>query len=174
MQINESLSKNADTAAEYKMIKDHIERTYQRSEADGRFILCLLTKPSIFNLTGSFQKAKSILLRSKKNGSMSIRVAYNDFMCEYEQPNHMKKLSNLEVTANSYYIPHHVVHKLTSSTTKYEVVFNASVVDESGTSINDHLLIGPTLKPELFDVILKLCSYRVAFCADIQKCIEKY
>jgi hypothetical protein len=43
------------------------------------------------------------------------------------------------------YIPHHAVIRESSSTTKLRVVFNASCKTRNGTSINDHLLVGPKL-----------------------------
>lgn len=44
-------------------------------------------------------------------------------------------------------------------------------MNASGTSLEDHLLTGPTLQSKLFDVILKfrLHRNRIAFCADIQE-----
>lgn len=53
-------------------------------------------------------------------------------------------------------------------TTKYRVVFNASAVDESDTSLNDQLLTGPTLQSELFDTIIKFRSHLIAFSGDIE------
>ncbi|XKL64382.1 hypothetical protein PGB90_004468 [Kerria lacca] len=128
------------------MIGGHFEKTYRIE--NGHFVLRLPTRASIVNLRGSLHKAKSMLLKLERRRSLVIRTAYCDFMSEYKQLNHMRKLSNSEISAYSYYIPHYIVSKLTSTTTKYRVVFNAFAIDESGTSLNDHLLIGPILQPE--------------------------
>lgn len=162
-----SSSKTSETIFEHKMIEDHFESTYERLD-DGKFQLRLPTRSNIVNLNGSFPKAKAMLLKSECKRSDIVRAAYCDFMLKYKELGHMSELSNPEIVPNSYYIPHHIVSKLSSSTTKYRVVFNASANDNSGTSLNDCLLTGPTLQPELFDTIIKFRSHRVAFCADIE------
>ncbi len=162
-----SSSKTSETILEHKMIEDHFESTYERL-ADGKFQLRLPTRPNIVNLNGSFPKARSMLLKSEYKRSDVVRAAYRDFMSKYKEFGHMRQLCSPEVAVNSYYIPHHIVCKLSSSTSKYRVVFNASAIDNSGTSLNDCLLTGPTLQPELFDTIVKFRSHRIGFCADIE------
>ena len=51
-----------------------------------------------------------------------------------------------------YYFPMHTVRKETSSTSKVRVVFNASAKTASGTSLNDHLLVGPMEHSTIIDV----------------------
>ncbi len=48
---------------------------------------------------------------------------------------------------STYYLPMHSVVKETSSTTKLMVVFDASAKTTSGASLNDCLMVGPTLFP---------------------------
>lgn len=52
---------------------------------------------------------------------------------------------------DSYYIPYHCVLKESSSTTKQRVVFDASArdVDLHFQSLNENLLNGPRLQPDL-------------------------
>lgn len=94
--------------------------------------------------------------------SNSTRAAYCKFMQDYESLGHMRKLVNPSFDANSYYIPHHIVHKETSTSR-----FNASFEDDSGLSLNDCLLSGPVLQPELFDIVINFCRYLIAICCDI-------
>ena len=164
-----SSSKNSETLLEHKLIEEHFESTYKRLE-NGKFQLELPKRSTIVNLNGSFGKARSMLIKSeqKRKHNPTIDKAYCEFMFKYEQLNHMTKLSNPEILKNLFYLPHHIVTKITSSTTKNRAVFNASSIDESGTSLNDQLLIGPTLQPELFDTIIKFRLHSVAFCADIE------
>ncbi|XP_065218644.1 uncharacterized protein LOC135844395 [Planococcus citri] len=162
--IFESNPKEAEKPAEHVEIEKHFESTYQR-DSTGRFVLRLPVKPSINVLNGSFNKAKVMLLKNEKKSS-AVREAYCKFMNEYENLNHMKKIESFDV--NSYYIPHHMVVKNTPTDTKYRVVFNASCNDKSGTSLNDHLLSGPTLQPELFDNVISFRQFIIAYCADIK------
>ena len=50
---------------------------------------------------------------------------------------------------NVYYLPMHAVHKLSSSTNKLRVVFDASAKTQTGVSLNDTLMVGPTIFPPL-------------------------
>lgn len=63
-----------------------------------------------------------------------------------------------------------MVQKMSSTTTKYRVVFNASRRDDSKTSLNDHLMVGPVIQRQLFDILVKFRTYNIAgYCADITK-----
>ncbi|XP_065224341.1 uncharacterized protein LOC135848369 [Planococcus citri] len=168
-ELNDSyVSHKDDVCLEYKLIEEHFEKTHTRAE-DGRFIVRLPTKPTIDVLNGSYSKALAMLKRSEKHTPKDIRKEYVNFMTEYEQLGHMRKLSASEAQLAKYFIPHQMVCKPTSTTTKYCVVFNASSIDLSGTSLNDHLMIGPTLQPELFDNMVRFRFFIIAFCADIEK-----
>jgi len=63
----------------------------------------------------------------------------------------------------------HAVRKEHSTTTKVRVVFDASAKSSSGISLNDTLLVGPTIHPSLTDVLLRFRSHRIALTADVSK-----
>ena len=63
----------------------------------------------------------------------------------------------------------HVVYKTSSSTTKIIAVFDASAKSASGVSLNDTLLVGPTVHPSLIHVLLRFQMYRIALTADESK-----
>ena len=48
-----------------------------------------------------------------------------------------------------FYLPMHAVRKDSSTTTKIRAVFDASTKSSSGVSLNDTLLVGPTVHPPL-------------------------
>ena len=68
-----------------------------------------------------------------------------------------------------FYLPMHVVRKESSSTTKVRAVFDASAKSTSGVSLNDTLMVGPTIHPSLVDVLLRFRFHRVALIADISR-----
>ena len=68
-----------------------------------------------------------------------------------------------------YYLPKHAVMKESSTSTKICVVFDASARASNGISLNDSLLIVPTLHPKLETILLCFRTYPVAITADISK-----
>ena len=54
-----------------------------------------------------------------------------------------------------FYLPIHAVRKESSTTTKVRAVFDASAKSSTGVSLNDLLLVGPTIHPLLIDVLLR-------------------
>ena len=68
-----------------------------------------------------------------------------------------------------YYFSMHAVHKETSSTSKVRIVFDASAKTASGTLLNDHLLIGPTLHPTIIEILLRFRRLRVALTTDVSR-----
>ncbi|GFX43107.1 integrase catalytic domain-containing protein [Trichonephila clavipes] len=69
----------------------------------------------------------------------------------------------------SLYLPHHGVVRDTSCTTKLRVVFDASSKTSSGLSLNDLLMVGPRVQPELFPILMQFRIFSVAICSDVEK-----
>ncbi|GFW07384.1 integrase catalytic domain-containing protein [Trichonephila clavipes] len=69
----------------------------------------------------------------------------------------------------SLYLPHHGVVRDTSCTTKLRVVFDASSKTSSGLSLNDLLMVGPRVQPELFPILIQFRIFSVAICADVER-----
>ena len=67
------------------------------------------------------------------------------------------------------YLPMYVVRKEESTTTKLRVVFNASAKSSTGVSLNDSLLVGPTVHPPLINVLLWFRTHCVALTTDVSK-----
>ena len=63
----------------------------------------------------------------------------------------------------------HAVHKQSSTTTKIRAVFDASMKSASGITLNDLLLVRPTVHPQLVDVLVRFRMHRIAHVADISK-----
>ena len=64
--------------------------------------------------------------------------------------------------------PHHPVILPEKSTTKLRIVYDASSSIE-GPSLNQCLETGPNLLPELIDILIRLCSYKIALISDIKQ-----
>lgn len=96
------------------------------------------------------------------------RAEYSAFMSEYSALNHMTLISP-QVAQKLYFLPHHCVRKLDSTTTKLRVVFDGSAKTTSGLSLNDILCAGPTIQPKLFDTLMRYRCNRIALSGDICK-----
>ena len=78
--------------------------------------------------------------------------------------------ADLEKPPNEvFYLPIHVVCKESSTTTKVRAVFDASAKTSTGISLNDTLLVGPTVHPPLVDVLRRFRSHRIALIADVSR-----
>ena len=54
-----------------------------------------------------------------------------------------------------FYLPMHSVRKESSMTTKIRAVFDASMKTASGVSLNDTLMVGPTVHPSIVHVLIR-------------------
>ena len=93
-------------------------------------------------------------------------------MREYMELGHAEKVPNEDLdkdTSGVFYLPIHAVYKASSSTTKIHAIFDASAKSSSGISLNDTLLVGPTVHSPLIDVLLRFQSHRIGLIADVSK-----
>lgn len=99
----------------------------------------------------------------------SYKQMYVNFMTEYEQLGHMVEVAPPDPTTPHYYIPHFGVWNHDSTTTVLRVVFDASCPTSSGQSLNDLLMVGPTVQPDVFTHLLRIRLNRWMLCGDITK-----
>ena len=93
-------------------------------------------------------------------------------MEEYFQMGHAESVpvTDLEKSQQEvFYLPMHAVRKESSSTTKIRAVFDASAKSSSGVSLNDTLLVGPTVHSPLIDVLLRFRFHRIALTTDVSR-----
>ena len=68
-----------------------------------------------------------------------------------------------------FYLPMHAVVKQSSTTTQLRVVFDSSAKTKSGASLNDQLLVGPTVRAPLIDVLLRFRQHKVVLTTDVSR-----
>lgn len=69
------------------------------------------------------------------------------------------------------YLPHHLVIREDTVTTKIRLVFDGSAKGVGCPSLNDALESGPNLNPELLAVLMRLRKFPIVWIADITKAI---
>ena len=97
---------------------------------------------------------------------------FHDVMEEYLKLGHAELVPVADLQKpdyESFYLPMHVVLKESSTTTKVRAVFDASAKSSSGFSLNDTLLVGPTVHSSLVDVLLRFRHHRYALTTDVSK-----
>ncbi len=151
---------------------DHFQKTHSRNE-EGRYIVRLPVKSVPFSLGDSRDQASRRFYQNRQ--SLQRKGKYKNFtqaLQEYEELGHAEPVpvDNLATPKSSvFYLPSHGVVKLSSTTTKLRIVFDASATTTSGFSLNDILLPGPNLYPMLTDVILRFRTHLIGMSADISK-----
>ena len=80
---------------------------------------------------------------------------------------HMTKINiSPEEITKHYFLSHHAVIKESSNATRLRPIFNASARNSEGNSLNDHLMIGVNLLPDIVLTVDRWRCYRYVFVAD--------
>ena len=66
-----------------------------------------------------------------------------------------------------HYLPHHAVIRRDKETTRLRVVYDASS-KTNGVSLNSCLYTGPSLPKNIFDILIRFRSFKVAMISDIE------
>jgi len=149
--------------------EESFQNKYKQT-VDGRFQVSLPfpKDPSVLGefKTNALKRLQGMERRFQRDPQ--FRKRYVAFMDEYIKLGHMSALPNSEISAVNY-LPHHAVIKETSTSTKLRVVFDASCPTTSGKSLNDYLLIGPTIQPEVFEILIRFRQHPYVLTGDIVK-----
>ena len=103
----------------------------------------------------------------KKKLNAEFKENYSAVFKEYLDLGHLTEVKN--PTNDGFYLPHHAVIKETSATTKLRVVFDGSAKTSSGISVNETLLVGPTIQDDIFTLLLRFRLHNYVISADIAK-----
>jgi len=119
--------------------------------------------PSI-DINDSLQIAIALYARTevRLQSRLEISRLYHDFFRAYLELGHMEPVTE-KVSVRTIYIPHHAVIRELSSSTKLRVVLNASCKIRNGTSLNDHLLVGPKLQQDLPAIVARWRQWRYVY-----------
>jgi hypothetical protein len=100
----------------------------------------------------------------------NLKQQYNKFLDEYQEMQHMSLIEEADDSnLPSYYLPHHAVLNEESETTKLRVVFDGSCQSNSGLSLNDILMTGPTIQEDLISIVMRFRQYPYVITADVSK-----
>jgi len=162
---------------EEEAVERHFVETTTTDET-GRFIVRLPRQSQDLQLGNSYTMTKYRFqqLERKLTRNQELPKEYTKFMDEYLSLGHMQLVpeedDNLYDNSSNKlicFLPHHAVFKESSTTTKTRVVFDASAKSTTGVSLNDMLMVGPTIQQDLLSIILRFRMHRYVMTADISK-----
>lgn len=170
-ETEEILTATKTLSRDEQECENQFKATHSR-DATGRYIVKLPFKDSADKLGDSKSKAfrQMTNLQHKFSSNESYAKLYKEFIEEYEQLNHMKRVENTQCEPEKvYYLPHHGVYREHSLSTKLRVVFNGSSKTTTGYSLNQILHSGAKLQLNLFNVLIWFRMFQYVFFADIEK-----
>ncbi|XP_076243414.1 uncharacterized protein LOC143184816 [Calliopsis andreniformis] len=155
---------------EERKAEQHFVLNNTRDAQTGRYVVRLPIKDNVPALGESYSMAKGRFcsLERKFSKNLDLKVQYLEFLNQYLRLGHMTLIENSSAD-DGYYLPHHAIIKQSSLTTKLRVVFDASAKTSTGTSLNDHLLTGPTIQETLYALLIRFRSHSYVLTADIEK-----
>ncbi|XP_028173753.1 uncharacterized protein LOC114362514 [Ostrinia furnacalis] len=157
---------------EEQACETHYQKTTKRDDS-GRYVVEL---PFRTNISQDYGDTRSVAV--KRLASLEKRLSknpdskkdYSEVLQEYKSLGHMEEVTEgTDATQKRVWLPHHAVIRMDRSTTKTRVVFNASDRSANGLSLNDTLMVGPTLQPELRHTIMRWRLHPICLIADIVK-----
>lgn len=169
----EHITSSSELSPEEQSCERLFEETVKRNH-QGRFIVQLpIKQDKLINLGESKETAMRRFksLEKRLTHSSQLYEEYRRFIQEYIELGYMREVLPSEPSPiiHSYYMPHHAVHKHTSTTTKLRVVFDGSCKTTTGISLNDSLMVGPTIQDDLFLILTRYRTFKYALTADITK-----
>ncbi|XP_055840135.1 uncharacterized protein LOC129907787 isoform X1 [Episyrphus balteatus] len=157
-------------STEERECENHFVSNYSRLES-GRFSVRLPFKqnPNLLGNSYDISKRRLLSLERRFRKNPDLFQQYSAFMNEMLLNSHMELVNNLDLTSPHYFLPHHCVIKLSSSSTKLRVVCDATAKTSAGKSLNDILMVGPVIQPDLFSIALRFRRHKFVMTADITK-----
>lgn len=168
-ETEEKVTEHPDMSAEETACELFYQTTTRVGE-DGRYV-CRLPFKQNAELGKSRNAAVANLLQLEKKfrRNPEFKARYVEAMQEYFSLGHARQATPLCPGDQHYYIPHLAVIKETSLTTKTRVVYNASCPSSNKRSLNDVLMVGPTIQKDLVEKINLFRFDQMVFTNDIVK-----
>lgn len=174
-EIEEVADEEKQLSTEEQRCEDHFVKTHERNES-GRYVVRLPFKENAEPLGRSRNIAVATLLQMEKKFERDPKLKEEYVKClnEYLDLGHMveavgREEDRIENGHGCCYLPHHAVVKRDRITTKVRVVFDASRKTTSKASLNNVLMVGPTIQDDLFNILVRWRQHRVVFNADAEK-----
>lgn len=137
---------------------------------DNRYETGLLWKDEKIKVGNNFRVARNRFeeLQRKLAKDKKLCENYKAIVAEQEMSGIVEECPEKSIETG-YFLPHRPILREDKSTTKVRMVFDASSKENHLNSLNNCLWPGPSLNPNILDVIINFRVHNVAFCADLEK-----
>ena len=123
-----------------------------------------------YSYTNKSLATNRFLKRQKKfSKDPKFEEKYTEAVTEYIGSGYAEKVQEKYEPEGCNYIPHQVVIKEESTSTKVRLVFDGSAAEKGEKSINERLEKGPILQPLLSSILLRFRLHRIALTSDVRK-----
>ena len=140
----------------------------------GTYTVAVPKKPSITTLNNN----KSVAAKRLQSKIADLKRAegsyerYDREINAFIEGGHAIEIHDVDEKAmdavdGSYYMPHHQVVSERDGKTKWRVVFDCSSHRPGRSSLNEHLLVGPNVNPDLLAMLLSFRAHQIAVSAGI-------
>lgn len=146
------------------------------SLSEGSYTVAVPKKPTISSLvnnkSSALKRLKSKVANLQKDAATYER--YDREIRAFTEEGHAVEVLGVDLNSpdesdGTFYIPHHQVITKTAEKDKWRIVFDCSSHCRGTSSLNDHLLVGPNLNPDVLDLLLKFRLHPVVVSADVSK-----
>ncbi|XP_059056265.1 uncharacterized protein LOC131850114 [Achroia grisella] len=173
LEADTCLDSNKHLTDEDKKCEEIFTNTTKRDDS-GRYIVNLPFRsddPSCkYGNSKDIAIKRFLYLEKRLLRDSDLKMKYADVISEYIELGHMEEIPIDQYNdPEAVYLPHQAVVRENRTTTKVRVVFDASCPGTNGISLNQDLLIGPTLQPELRHLLMRWRYYPICLVSDIVK-----
>ncbi|GFU76964.1 integrase catalytic domain-containing protein [Trichonephila clavipes] len=162
---NENCS--SEEAVSFEMFKQRVHFK------NGRYEVELPWKRDSNELGDNFSLEKRRLgsLMRKMQRDKVLYSEYCKILKNYLDEGIIEKVTNPFIPTNNpvFYLPHQVIIKNESFTTRLRLVFDASAHEEKQLSLNDCFFYGVNLNFNILDLLISFRSNKIAVLADVEK-----
>lgn len=125
--VDECISDGAELSEKDKECENHFKDHTQRNTNGSYSVRLPFSKnPSVLGESMHIAMKRFLNIERKLDKQPEIKQMYSEFIKEYEILKHLEVVKMFDSSESHYFLPHHFVLKLSSSSTKLRVVFDAS------------------------------------------------
>lgn len=147
----------------------YVKTTVQKPNKRYQVRLPFRPKAPLLGDSKHIAKRQFFNLERKFKNDLELKSMYTVYMADYLEKGFMKEVPEPLPGSQYYYLPHHGVVSMTSTSTKLRSVMNASQQTTNGVSLNQILFPGPKLQTEIPDMILNFRRFPIVFSGDIKQ-----